>query len=188
MKPEEIAATLKSLFGGNAVSLVEDGSWQVETGEFRLIVLLSQDYSWLRILLPLMPLQEALPFLEQLLEANFDETQEVRYAIQENVLWGVYQHTTETLVSSDFRNVISRMINLHKIGLNEAFNKFIEIRIGQIIKAAKLQGQSMESTMQNLERFYAEGLMGGMEQTSQGREAVLNAWRYQLKRMWSEIN
>ncbi len=188
MKPEEIAATLKSLFGGNAVSLVEDGSWQVDTGEFRLLVLLSQDYSWLRILLPLMPLQEALPFLEQLLEANFDDTQEVRYAIQENVLWAVYQHTTETIVSSDFRNIISRLINIQKIGLDEAFNKFIEIRIRQIIKAAKLQGQSMQSTMQNLERFYAEGLMGSMEQTSQGREAVLNSWRYQLEKMWSEVN
>lgn len=188
MTPEEIAGTLTELFGKESVAAIAPGSWQVDASSFRLLVLLSEDQTWLRVLLPLMPLQEAEAFLAQFLEANFDETQEVRYAIYDGVVWGVYQHNSGTLVSADFANAIARLVSLHKAGLNDVFNRLIENRVRQIILAAKQQGQSLQATMQNLERFYAEGLMGEIDQSAEAREQVLAAWRYQLERLWNEID
>ncbi|MDZ8086727.1 MAG: hypothetical protein RMY16_14395 [Nostoc sp. DedQUE12b] len=186
MTPEEIAATLTELFDTSAVATTAPGSWQVDTPTFRLLVLLSEDYTWLRVLLPILPIQEAQPFLEQFLEANFDDTQEVRYALYERVIWGVFQHHSGTLVSADLSNAINRLLSLHQARLDNVFNQLIESRIRQIIQAAKQQGQSLQATMQSLERFYAEGMMGEINQTSQGREEVLTAWRRQLERLWNE--
>ncbi len=53
-------------------------------------------------------------------------------------------------------------------------------------KAAKQQGQSLQATMQTLERFYAEGLLGEIEQTSEAQAEVIAAWQRQLERLWNE--
>jgi hypothetical protein len=188
MTPSEIAATLAELFGEADVKAIASGSWQVETSTFRLLVLLSEDESWLRLLIPIVPTQQAQPFLEQFLEANFDDTQQVRYALQQGVVWGVFQHSCNSLVVEDFRDAIAKLIALHAAGLDDVFNRLVESRIRQVIIAAKLQGQSLQSTMQNLERFYAEGVMGDENQTSQAREETLAAWRRQLERLWPEID
>ena len=186
MTPEEIAATLTELFGTSAVGAIAPGSWQIDTSTFRLLVLLSEDNAWLRVLLPIVPIQEAQPFLEQFLEANFDDTQEVRYALYEGGIWGVFQHNSHTLLSADLSNAINQLVSLNQAGLDNVFNRLIESRIRQIIQAAKQQGQSLQATMQSLERFYAEGLMGEINQTSEGREEVLTAWRRQLERLWNQ--
>ena len=186
MTPEEIAGTLTELFGTSAVAAIAPGSWQVDTSTFRLVVLLSEDNTWLRVLLPILPIQEAQPFLEQFLEANFDDTQEVRYALYEGVIYGVFQHNSSTLVGADFSNAINRLVSLHEAGLDNVFNRLVESRIRQIVQAAKQQGQSLQATMQTLERFYAEGLMGERNQTSEAREKVLAAWRRQLEKLWNE--
>ncbi|MEH2157289.1 leucine zipper domain-containing protein [Nostoc sp.] len=193
MTSEEIVGTLTELFGTSAVAAlaqpvvdIAPKSWQVDTSTFRLLVLLSEDNTWLRVLLPIVPIQQAKPFLEQFLEANFDDTQEVRYAFYEGVVWGVFQHNRSTLVSADLSNAISRLVSLYQAGLDNVFNRLIESRIRQIIQAAKQQGQSLQATMQSLERFYAEGLMGEMNQTSEAREEVLIAWQSQLERLWNE--
>ncbi len=187
MTPEEVAGTLTDLFGAAGVKAIASGSWQIETPAFRLLVLLSEDETWLRVLLPIVPLQQAQPFLEQFLEANFDDTQEVRYAIHQGVIWAVYQHNCNSLVVEDFRDAIARVISLYEVGLDDVFNRLIESRIRQIIIAAKMQGQSLQATMQNLERFYAEGLMGDDNQSPQAREETLSAWRRQLERLWPEV-
>lgn len=187
MTPSQIADALTELFGANTIKLIAPGSWQIDTSSYRLLILLSEDEMWLRVLLPIIPFSEAKPFIEQFLEANFDETQEVRYALHQDVLWGVFQHNCSSLMVEDFRSAIARLISLHQIGLDNVFQKLIENRIHQIIIAAKQQGQSLETTMQNLDRFYAEGLLGEIDQTQQGREQVLGAWRYQLERLWNEI-
>ncbi|BAY88856.1 MULTISPECIES: hypothetical protein [unclassified Tolypothrix] len=187
MKPEEIAGTLAELFGKAAVSAIAPGSWQVETESFRLLVLLAEDNTWLRVLLPIVPLEAAQQFLEQFLEANFDDTQEVRYALYEGVVWGVFQHNSSTLLTEDLSSAIAKLTSLYETGLNDVFNRLIESRIRQIILAAKQQGQSLHSTMQNLERFYTEGLLGEIEQTPEAREQVLAVWQYQLERWWHQI-
>ena len=187
MTPEEIAGTLTELFSVEVVKSIAPGSWQVETTDFRLLVLLSEDHTWLRVLLPIMPLQEATAFLTQFLEANFDDTQETRYAVYHGVVWGVFQHNSGTLSNADFTNAIARLISLHQTGVNDVFNNLVEVRIREIIKTAKQQGQSLEATMQNLDRFYAEGLLGDIDQNPQGRKEVLAAWRRQLEGLWQEM-
>lgn len=186
MTPEEIAVTLTELFDTAVINAIAPGSWQVDTSTFRLLVLLSEDNTWLRVLLPIVPAQSGQPFLGQFLEANFDDTQEVRYALYEGVIWGVFQHNSDTLVSADLSNAINRLVSLHQAGLDNVFNRVVESRIRQIIQAAKQQGQSLQATMQSLERFYAEGLMGEINQTSEAREEVLGVWRRQLERLWNE--
>jgi polyphosphate kinase len=149
-------------------------------------VLLSDDKSWLRMLVPIAPAQDAAPFLEQLLEANFDSTQEVRYALQQGVLWAVFQHSREGLSLADFLAAVKQLVHLRQQGLDECFNRLVENRVRQIIRAAKQNKQTLEATLQTLERFYQEGLMGDMQADSKAREETLAAWRYQLERLWEE--
>lgn len=194
MTPAEINSTLTELFGSAVEAIAYSTSetntpisWQIEASNFRLLVLLSEDFSWLRILIPITSAQEAQPFMEQLLEANFDTTQETRYALHQDVLWGVFQHSCEGLVASDFSRAVRQLLSLHEQGLSDLFNQVIESRIRQIIRAAKMQGQSPEATLQTLERFYQEGLMGDINEGAAAREATLAAWRYQLERLWPEV-
>jgi hypothetical protein len=186
MTPQDITPVLTNLFGSSVQNNSAE-AWQVEINDLRLLVLLSEDRSWLRSLISIAPLQEAEPFLHQLLEANFDETQETRYALHQNVLWGVFQHNLAGLTTEDFQNALVRLVSLQEKGLSEHFNQLAETQIRQIIRAAKLQGQSLEATMQTLERFYQEGVMGEIDQGTQQRQAVLGAWRYQLERLWDEV-
>jgi hypothetical protein len=186
MTPPEITTVLKDLFG-DAVQVNEPESWQVDLDNLRLLVLLSDDRSWLRALVTIAPMQEALPFMQQLLIANFDETQETRYAFFEGLLWGVFQHSRDSLSFTDFRAAIARLLTLQQQGLNAAFSQLAETQVRQIIRAAKQQGQSLEATLQSLERFYEEGVMGDMNAGSESRGQVLGAWRYQLERLWEEV-
>lgn len=187
MTPEEIDTTLTNLFDSASAQMIAPGSWQIETPDFRLLVILSEDQSWLRVLLPIISAQAAQPFIEQLLEANFDETQEVRYASHQGVIWGVFQHNRESLALGDFTDAIARLISLQRQGLSGVFNQLLESRLRQIIQAQKQQGQSLEATLQNLERFYSEGLLGDLDQGTASREQVMAAWKYQLERLWPEI-
>lgn len=187
MTPSEITAVLTAMFE-DAVRIAEPESWQVEGENFRLLVLLSDDQSWLRSLVTIAPAQEAEPFFGQLLEANFDDTQEVRYALFQGLLWGVFQHSLDSLLMEDFRQAIIRLIELHQRGLSDSFNKLAEGQIRQIIRAAKQQGQSLEATLQTLERFYEEGVMGDINAGTQTRNEYMSAWRSQLERLWNEDN
>ncbi|MGK7876060.1 MAG: hypothetical protein AB4426_23005 [Xenococcaceae cyanobacterium] len=187
MKPEEITSILTELFGTNAVEIPTPNSWQVETPQLRLLVILSLDKSWLRLLVPIASAQEAQPYLKQLLEANFELTQEVRYALNQEFLWGVFQHSYENLTVEYFKNAIAQLVSLREKSLSECFNQLIEQRIRQIIKAAKLQGQTLEATLRTIKRFYEEGMLGGLEQDSEEREQFLKAWQYQLERLWQEV-
>jgi AAA+ ATPase superfamily predicted ATPase len=186
MTSEEITSVLTQVFGA-AVQKIAPDAWQVEENELRLLILLSEDQSWLRALATIAPLEEAEPFFPQLLEANFDQTQDVRYAISQGVVWGVFQHSRASLTSADFERAIARLVSLQQTGLSDSFNKFAEDRIRQIIRVAKLQGQSLETTMQTLDRFYEEGLMGGINQAPQQRSDFLEAWRHQLERLWQDV-
>lgn len=187
MKPKEITDKLTELFGTAAIQTTQPGTWQVETPQLRLLVLLSENQSWLRILIPIAPALEAQPFFEQLLEANFDDTQETRYALNQNVLWGVFQHNCETLDAEDFSEAVARLLSLRHRGLDESFDQLVDSRIRQIIQAAKQQGQSLEATLQTLDRFYREGLMGDLEQGQESREQVMQAWQRRLETLWPQV-
>lgn len=186
MTPETLQDTLTELFG-SSVQLLAPGSWQVETSSFRLLVLLSEDGSWLRMLVPITTEQNAQPFLKELLQANFDTTQEVRYALHQQVLWGVYQHSRESLTQIDFAGAIARLVDLQQNQLSDCFEQLVNTQVSTIIRAAKQQGQSLESTLQSLNRFYEEGLLGDMSQTVGDREQILAAWRRRLESLWNEV-
>lgn len=185
MIPEEITGVLKQLFG-EAVQVKQPDAWQVEMDNLRLLVLLSEDQSWLRSLVTIASLPEALPFLQQLLEANFDETQETRYAVFQDALWGVFQHNCHTLTPEDFRSALARLTQLQEQGLGTIFSQLAETQIQQIVHIAKQQGQSLEATLQTLDRLYEEGVMGDIDSGPEVREQTLRAWRYQLERLWEE--
>lgn len=187
MKPEEIADKLTEIFGAEAIQTRELGAWQVDLPHLRLLVILSSDHSWLRMLIPIAPAVEAQPFWEQLLQANFDETLETRYALNQNVLWGIFQHKRDTLQADDFQVAVERLVSLRERGLSQSFRQLTKSRMRQIIKAAKQRGQSLKATMQNLERFYREGLMGDLDQGTELREQVLATWQRQLESLWLEV-
>jgi len=187
MTNAEITALLTRLFG-DAAQVVSELAWQVEAGPSRLLVLLSEDASWLRALISIAPAKDAEPYLMQLLEANFDATQETRYALYERVLWGVFQHDRATLTTEDFERAIARLVQLQEKGLDDSFSQLAETQIKQIIAAAKQKGQSLDDTLQTLERFYEEGVMGDLSQDAAQRQSVLDAWRYQLERLWNTVD
>lgn len=186
MKIEEISAILNQLFAAEDIQHDAAEVWQVKTDQMHLLVILSEDHSWLRLLTPIASANEAQSLLPQLLEDNFDKTQEVRYALGQNVLWGVYHHRLESLTREDLSNAIASLFALLEKGLSSSFNQLIEKQIKQIVQAAKSQGQSLESTYQTLDRFYQEGVMGGMDQDPEQREQFLAAWKFQLDRLWNE--
>jgi hypothetical protein len=186
MTPQELPNALVALFG-DAVQTLAPGSYQVETDGFRLLVLLSEDQSWLRALMPIAPAVEALPFLAELMEANFDATLETRYGLQQGLLWGIFQHSLAGLNDNDLTMAAHRLVELHQLGINHIFSQFAENRVREIIKAAKLQGQSLEMTLKTLDRFYEEGVMGDVAGSAKEREQTMDAWRYQLERLWDEV-
>lgn len=187
MKIAEISPILERLFKQEDIQQDAPEAWQIRNSQIHLLIILSQDHSWLRLLSPIASVEEAQSLLPQLLEDNFDRTKEVRYALNQNVLWGVYHHRLESLTTEDLESAIASLIALVEKGLSPSFNQVIEQQIIQIVRAAKAQGQSLESTYQTIDRFYQEGVMGGVDQDPAQREQFLAAWKAQLQRLWSEV-
>jgi hypothetical protein len=42
--------------------------------------------------------------------------------------------------------------------------------------------------MQTLSRFYEEGVMGDVADSSDERSVSLEAWRYQMEKLWDEVD
>jgi hypothetical protein len=186
MNIESIEPILHQIFPNDRIEHQQD-VWQINRDRLNLLVVLASDNSWLRVLVPIASENEARPLLSRLLEANFQETQEVRYALAQNVLWGVFHHQLDSLTEADFQKAIALLIDLVETGLSDPFMQQIELQIRQIIKTAKARGQSLETTYQTIDRFYQEGILGGIEQQSEERDEFLQAWKYQLERLWDEI-
>ncbi len=187
MKTAEISSILERLFNSEDINHDVEEAWQIKNSQIHLLVILSEDHTWLRLLSPIAAANQAQSLLPQLLENNFDTTQEVRYAINQNVLWGVFHHRLASLTSEDLESAIASLASLVEKGLSPSFNQLIEKQIIQIVKTAKAQGQSLESTYQTIDRFYQEGVMGGIDQDPNQREQFLAAWKAQLERLWSEV-
>jgi hypothetical protein len=183
---DEISATLAQIFPNGEIKHQNPETWEIQNEGIRLLVILSTDNSWLRILTPITPAIQVQSLLPQLLADNFDRTQEVRYGIEQGVVWGVFHHRFASLTIEDFQSAIASLVDLAQTGVSESFNRLIEQRIKQIVKAAKSQGQTLEATYQTLDRFYQEGMLGGVDQDPQQREQFLAAWKYQLERLWNE--
>lgn len=187
MEIAEISSILERLFAREDIKHDAEEAWQVKNSQIHLLVMVSEDHTWLRLLAPIASINEVKSLLPQLLEDNFDATQEIRYATNQGVLWGVFHHSLKSLTTGDLEHAISSLVALVEKGLSRPFNELIEKQIIQIIKAAKIQGQSLESTYQTIDRFYQEGIMGDIDQEPAQREKFLSAWKSQLERLWSEV-
>ncbi|NEO88491.1 MAG: hypothetical protein F6J87_30320 [Spirulina sp. SIO3F2] len=186
MELVEIHPLLVEQFPEATVTMPSPSTWQVEWSEARLLAIASDDLVWLRLLLPLAPQNEAQPYLEALLEANFEVTHSVYYALHQSVLWAVSSHRLAALTPESLISAIQQTQNLQQTWLRDVFLQATEKQIRQIIRAAKQQGQSLEATLQNIGRFYEEGILGGLEQTAQERETVMAAWQMRLAQLWDD--
>ncbi|MEL7330882.1 MAG: hypothetical protein AAFN12_01470 [Cyanobacteria bacterium J06560_2] len=184
MTPDSVTAALTAKFG-DAAQYSPPDAWQVETEAMRLLVISSGP--WLRLMTPIMPVTEAQPFLTQMLAANFDRTQEARYAIHQNIVWGLVQYDFAALSETLFEQAIAQLSEMKAQGAQTFFSQMLEAQITQIITAAKLQGQSLEDTMKTLDRLYAEGVMGEMGQ-SEYQQKAMTSWRKQLERLWPTVD
>lgn len=185
MNIEEVQPFLISRFG-TALTKIDEDSYQVETPEYRLMIIFSAQQSWVRTLIPIAPAADAITFVEQFLYANFDATLEVRYAMYEEILWGVWQHSLAGLTTEDFSMAIERSIELKQVGIDRAFRDFATKQVREIARIAKRRGDTLEQTIQTLDRFYAEGVMGDLGATEDVRQEMMTAWRYQLEKIWNE--
>jgi hypothetical protein len=183
--PEDIQSFLTNRFG-TALKIADRDSYQVDTPDYRLLIILSAQQTWLRMLVPIAPAAEAMTFVEEFLAANFDATLETRYAIDRGVLWGVWQHSVAGLASEDFNTAIDRSIDLKRVGIDRAFQAFSTKQVKAIVSIAKQRGDTLAQTMQTLDRFYAEGVMGDLGATPDIRQEMMSAWQYQLERLWNE--
>jgi hypothetical protein len=183
--PENIQEFLTNRFG-TALKIPEVDSYQVDTPDYRLLIILSAQQSWIRILVPIAPAAEAMTFVEEFLSANFDATLETRYAIHQGVLWGVWQHSVAGLTAEDFTTAIDRSIDLKRLGIDRAFQDFATKQVKAIVSIAKQRGDTLAQTMQTLDRFYAEGILGDLGATEDIRKEMMTAWQSQLERLWNE--
>lgn len=186
MTPDEITNTLTALFGEN-INVQPPNIWQIQTSDVNLLILLSEDQTWLRALIPIASQQEAENFLPELLAANFDLTLETRYALHQDVLWAVFHHSINSLTPETLTNALATLLSLEEQGISGFWNQILEQRIREIIKVAKLQGQSKEVTLQTLDHLYTEGVLGDLNNPPEERQQTLDAWRHQLDRLWNEV-
>ncbi|MGB0562241.1 MAG: hypothetical protein ACPGVO_10605 [Spirulinaceae cyanobacterium] len=184
MELPQIYPLLVDLFPQATVTQPSEVTWQVELPQTRLLAIASEDLAWLRVLLPLAPQGEAQTYLEALLEANFDAHQRVHYALHQDVLWAVACQRLGTLTPADLAATLEQAQQCQQTWLRDAFLYTTEKQLRQIIQAAKQQGQSLEATLQNVNRFYEEGILGGLEQTAEERESVMAAWKTRLTQLW----
>lgn len=184
MTPDDITAALTAKFG-EAAKFAPPDAWQVETEDMRLLAILSGP--WVRIMTPIVPISEAQSFISQMMEANFAQTNEARYAFYQDIVWALVQYDLENLTLPLFESAIAQLTTLKEEGVNIFFGRMMEAQITQIITAAKLQGQTLEDTMKTLDRLYSEGVMGEMGQ-SEYQQKAMNAWRKQLERLWPTVN
>ena len=185
MTLDDITTALNSRFGEGACQYVPPDAWQVETGGKRLLAI--SPGSWIKLMTPIMPIAEAQPFLQQMMEANFDQTQEARYAFHQEVVWAVFQYDLAALERPQFDSAVGRLIALNQNGVGIFFSRMVEEQVRQIIVASKQAGKSLEDTLKTLDRFYAEGMMGEMGDQTGYQEQALESWRRQLSRLWPTV-
>ncbi len=71
--------------------------------------------------------------------------------------------------------------------MSHCFDQYVDKQVIYIIQAAKQQGMTLEMTLQNLDRFYQEGVMGDLDAPPSERESTLSAWQGRLERLWSTV-
>ena len=139
-------------------------------------------------MVPVASAAQAQPFFQELLELNFEATTLVKYAMAQDMLWAVFNHPFASLQPSDLAIALDSLITLRSQGLSRCFEIHADRQVRLIVVASKRQGLSLEATLQNLERFYREGIIGDLSDTSETIQLTLDRWRNRLERLWSEAD
>ncbi|MEM9137310.1 MAG: hypothetical protein AAGB01_08175 [Cyanobacteria bacterium P01_F01_bin.42] len=185
MQLEELLSHLKTSHSIPFQSVGEK-IWRASLDWGEMVMLLSEEDSWLRLMVPISSVSQAQPFLQELLELNFEATTIVKYAIAQQMLWAVFNHPLASLQEADVAIALERLIALREQGLSNCFEIHADRQVSLIIAASKRQGLTLESTLQNLERFYREGIIGDLSDTDATIQLTLDRWRSRLERLWSE--
>lgn len=187
MTPDDITQAFTQRFGAKNFQHVPPDAWQVELDGMRLLAIMQGEA--VKLMTPIMSVNEAQPFIQQMMEANFDDTQSTRYALHQNVVWGIFQYDLDALSLPQFETATDQLLKLKADGSSVFFSRMVETQLTQIIVASKKQGQSLEGTLKTLDRFYAEGMMGDMSQNSgEYQQNALASWRRQLERLWPLVD
>lgn len=187
MNLESLLSHLNSKFE-TPLSEAGENFWRHTWDSGELILMLSEDQSWVRMMIPIASMTQAQPFFQELLELNFEETTLVRYAIAHGMLWGVFNHPMETLQVKDIELAFNCLLTLQQQGVTRCFDVHADRQVRLIIQASKRQGLSLKATLQNLERFYREGIIGDLSDSGATIQLTLTRWRDRLERLWADVH
>lgn len=168
---------------GQEMEPVNDRLWQTQLASGKWV--LRQQENTIQLMVPIVPEVEARPFLADLLELNFN-TGLAHYAFSQGLLWGTFHHALDTLVLSDLETALSDLQQLQSQGLSQCFEQHVDRQVRQIIAVAKQKNQDLQTTLQQIERLYREGILGDMNDSTDRMEATISRWRDRLKRLWTE--
>lgn len=91
----------------------QPGYWTKTTGKTKVFIITDEHHNRMRVMAPVMKVSDAKPdFLRTCLEANFDRALDVRYAINDGVLWSAYLHPLKSLTKSDLDSAIEQVETL----------------------------------------------------------------------------
>ncbi len=187
MQFEELLSQLNATVS-SPIESAGDRIWRGSMDWGELVVLLSEDGSWVRVMVPIASATQAQPFFQELLELNFEATTLVKYAMAQQMLWGVFNAPLATLQSTDVAIALNCLVMLRAQGLSRCYDIHADRQVRLIIMASKRQGLTLKATLQNLERFYREGIIGDLSDSGETIQLTLDRWRDRLERLWSEGN
>lgn len=178
-----LATALKS-----PVQRIQPGFWQVNTPNFPVLVLLTQDQTWLRLKLPLVFVLESPESVAELLHTYFFlVSQDAHYVQAQQQWWTVYRYRLASLNPQDFAVTVAQLVARHQKCLLGHLQSVANDRLCHLIEISKRQGRSLPTTLQTLEYVYREHLFGELLEDEQEREAVLAEWQAKIRQFWSEV-
>ncbi len=111
MTPQQIDQLLRQRYP--TIEAHEGERWQVQTGGQRLVVLSDAETDRVRVLVPVAQVDEPDPgTLLRLLEANFADTLDARYAVFNGVLWAVFVAPLGGLDEHAFEQALGQVLEL----------------------------------------------------------------------------
>lgn len=184
MLPNDIIPTLAAALN-SPVQRIQPGFWQVNTSNFPVIVLLTQDQTWLRLKLPLVSVLESPESVEELLHAySFLVSQDAHYMQYQQQWWAVYHYCLELLNPQDFSVTAAQLVERHQNCLLDHFQSVANDHLCHLIEISKRQGRSLPATLQTLEYLYREYLIGELLEDEQDQQAILAEWRAKIRHFW----
>ena len=147
MTPDTVTQVLSDFFPDASIDHPDEKTWKVHQVEKRLHILVStsKDGKYLRAFVPITSKNEAQPYYEQILSQNFDDNKLVRYAINQNLLWGCFQYPIGILEPQQLHEALAELVDLHAKNIMPFFSQLAEAKVREIVAAAKAQGQTMEN-------------------------------------------